>query len=82
MSKKYSFEDKVNYHFKRVVMPRSFGLSVTSSRVAYSDGFLGAVGRRPNGLNKSYWRGIGKEQCGAFNLGVAAGKKAARKARK
>lgn len=82
MSKKYSLLEKVFYHQDRVVSPSRFGLSATSSRVAYSEGFLGAVGHGPNDLDKSYWRGMGKKQYGAYNLGVAAGKKAARKARK
>ena len=80
MSKKHTFQEKLNYHSQRTFNPYAFHLDEKSSKTAYSDGFVagGTLGFRDDS-EAYYWRNRGRKQSGAYALGVAAGKKARRR---
>ena len=87
MSKKRSFVKTRAFHWERSIAPERFHCSSVSSKTAYSEGFSSGVDYgRPLIGEVEYWKRVSrdyKRNCvGAYNLGVAAGKRAARKARK
>lgn len=67
MAKKYTFEEKYNYHQSRVRSCARYGLKFGDPKHSYSDGFVDGVNFRNNAHSTT--REFGKASGKAYTLG-------------